>query len=312
MNSLRLELQKLRMRKSIRPNWNPRIPSGPKETDMRIRLVTLIALLLLCGLTLTLTAAAQTYYVALGDSLAVGYQPINGGGPTNQGYADDLFNLYRSHIPGLTLTKLGCAGETTSSMVQGGVCPNYTAGSSQLNEAISFLQTHQNQVALVTLDIGANDVDGCVTSTNIDQTCIESGFASVNANLPWILRELRQAAGPNTLIVAMNYYDPFLAAWELGSAGQSIALQSLTAATDFNLLLGAIYGVFDVPVADVAQAFRIYNFLPVPGEKIPVNVFLTLSWTYMSAPPPTGPDIHPTPAGYTAIAGAFARKIKLP
>jgi lysophospholipase L1-like esterase len=277
---------------------------------MRIRLVTLTVFLMLCGLLFAHPAAAQTYYVALGDSLAVGYQPINGGGPTSQGYADDLYARYSTRIPGLTLAKLGCPGETTSSMVQGGVCANYPAGSSQLDVAVSFLQTHQ--VALITLDIGANDVDHCVSSTTIDRTCLESGFASVSANLPLILRQLRKAASSHTLIVAMNYYDPFLAAWELGPAGQSLALQSLAAATDFNVLLGAIYRVFDVPVADVAQAFRIYNFLPVPGENVPVNVFLTLAWTYMSAPPPIGPDIHPNAAGYLAIAGAFASKITLP
>jgi lysophospholipase L1-like esterase len=277
---------------------------------MRTRLVVLAAFLMLCGPQFAHAAAAQTYYVALGDSLAVGYQAINGGGPTLQGYADDLFTQYSTVIPGLALAKLGCPGETTSSMAQGGVCPNYPVGSSQLDAAVSFLQTHQ--VALVTIDIGANNVDSCVSSTSIDKTCLESGFASVSSELPFILRQLRKAAGPRTLIVGMNYYDPFLAAWEFGPAGRSLALQSLAAATDFNVLLGAIYQVFDVPVADVAQAFRIYNFLPVPGENVPVNVFLTLSWTYMSAPPPIGPDIHPNAAGYLSIARAFSSKITLP
>jgi len=277
---------------------------------MRIRLVTLVVFLLLCGPLYGPAAAAQTYYVALGDSLSVGYQPINGGVPTPQGYADDLWAQYSTRIPGLTLTKLGCPGETTSSMVQGGICANYPAGSSQLDAAISFLKNHR--VALVTLDIGANDVDSCVTSTAIDKTCIDSGFASVSANLPWILGQLRKAAGPNTLIVGMNYYDPFLAAWELGGNGQALALQSLAAATEFNVLLGAIYQAFRVPVADVAYAFRIYNFLPVPGENVPVNVFLTLTWTWMGAPAPIGPDIHPNAAGYAVIASAFAAKITMP
>jgi lysophospholipase L1-like esterase len=277
---------------------------------MRIRLVYLVVILMLCGSALAHATAAQTFYVALGDSLAVGYQPINGGGPTTQGYADDLFNQYNKRIPGLNLEKLGCPGETTSSMVQGGVCSNYPAGSSQLDAAINFLQHHK--VALVTLDIGANDVDGCVSPTTIDKTCIDSGFASVSANLPWILGQLRKAADPNTLIVGMNYYDPFLAAWELGGNGQSLALQSLVAATEFNILLGSIYQVFRVPVADVAQAFRIYNFLPVPSENVPVNVFLTLAWTWMGAPAPIGPDIHPNAAGYAVIASAFAAKITIP
>jgi lysophospholipase L1-like esterase len=189
-------------------------------------------------------------------------------------------------------------------MIQGGIC-DY-GGGSQLDRAVSFLESHQ--VVLVTLDIGANDVDHCVSVTAIDKACIEAGFASTSANLPWILRQLRKAAGPHTQIVGMNYYDPFLAAWELGGNGQSLALQSLAAATDFNVLLGAVYQAFDVPVADVARAFRIYNFLPVPGENVPVNVFLTLTWTWMSA---LTPDIHPNAAGYAVIAGAFASKIAL-
>ena len=274
---------------------------------MQIRLVYLVVIFTLFGSALAQSASAQTYYVALGDSLAVGYQPINGGGPTPQGYADDLFAQYSKRIPGLSLEKLGCPGETSSSMIQGGVCSNYPAGSSQLDTAISFLENHQ--VALITLDIGANDVDGCVSSTAIDKTCISSGFTSVGANLPWILRQLRKAAGPKTLIVGMNYYDPFLAAWELGGNGQALALESLVAATEFNALLGSIYQVFGVPAADVAQAFRTYNFLPVPGENVPVNVFLTLAWTYMGASPP---DIHPNAAGYAIIASAFAAKITLP
>ena len=65
---------------------------------MRIRLVSLSIFLLLCGMTLTRTAAAQSYYVALGDSLAVGYQPISGP-PYTQGYADDLFALYSPALP---------------------------------------------------------------------------------------------------------------------------------------------------------------------------------------------------------------------
>ena len=270
---------------------------------MRIQGVYLAVFLTLCGLLFGRAAAAQTYYLALGDSLAVGYQPTNGGEPTDMGYADDL----SKSMPGLSLTKLGCPGETTASMIQGGIC-NY-GGGSQLDAAVSFLESHQ--VALVTLDIGANDVDHCVSVTAIDKACIEAGFASVSANLPWILRQLRKAAGPHTLIVGMNYYDPFLAAWALGENGQALAFQSLEAATEFNVLLGTVYQAFGVPVADVARAFRIYNFLPVPGEDVPVNVFLTLSWTWMGASAPLGPDIHPNAAGYAVIARAFASKIAL-
>jgi hypothetical protein len=104
----------------------------------------------------------------------------------------------------------------------------------------------------------------------------------------------------------MNYYDPFLAAWPLGPGGQALADELLLAAKLFNGILENLYRAFAIPMADVAQAFHIYDFAPVPGVNLPLNVFLTLAWTWMGAPPPLGPDIHANAAGYAVIAGAFA------
>jgi lysophospholipase L1-like esterase len=274
---------------------------------MQLRRAALFLAAVVCAAAIAPAAFGQSYYVALGDSLAVGYQPIDPTDASKSGYVDDIYKALSTRVPGLSLEELGCFGENTASMVQGGMCAAEPAGNSQLDQAVAFLKTHT--VALVTLDIGANDVDHCVSATAIDTSCIEAGFLSVGQNLPWILRQLREAAGSKTPIIAMNYYDPFLAAWALGKSGQTLALESLDAATDFNVILGVTYHAFGVPVADVASAFRIYNFLPVPGEGVPVNVFLTLAWTWMAAPAPIGPDIHPNAAGYAAIAGAFASKI---
>jgi lysophospholipase L1-like esterase len=281
-----------------------------KEAHMRIRFLSLIVLVLLCGATLAHAAAPPTYYLALGDSLAIGLQPsASGDVATNQGYPDDLYAVFRFLKPGLKLEKLGCSGETTTTMIHGGLC-NYAGSGSQLAAAVSFLQTHK--VALITLDIGANDVDGCVNLSplNIDMTCVQEGILSVSGNLPLILTELREAAGPNTPIVAMNYYDPFLAAWTLGPTGQALADESLSAATTFNGVLEGVYKAFDIPVADVAKAFHINDFAPVPIINLPINVFLALTWTWMGAPAPLGPDIHPNAAGYAVIAAEFAKVAK--
>jgi lysophospholipase L1-like esterase len=224
---------------------------------------------------------------------------------TNQGYADDLFAVFRTRIPGLALAKLGCSGETTTTMIQGGIC-SYPQGS-QLAAAVSFIETHH--VALVTLDIGANDIDHCISTSGIDPVCVETATTTVASNLPQILTELRTATGPDTLIVAMNYYDPFLAAWTLGAAGQALAKESVVATTAFNSLLETVYQAFSVPVADVAHAYRITDFTPIPFINVPVNVFLTLSWTWMGASPPFGPDVHPNAVGYAVITGAFVQKI---
>ena len=70
------------------------------------------------------------YYLSLGDSLAVGLQPGPTGadGPTAQGYPDQLEGMLRTRVPALRLVKLGCSGETTSTMIYGGKC-RYPAGS---------------------------------------------------------------------------------------------------------------------------------------------------------------------------------------
>ena len=99
------------------------------------------------------------------------------------------------------------------------------------------------------------------------------------------------------------------AAWTLGAAGQALAKESVVATTAFNGLLVTVYQAFSVPVADVAHAYRITDFTPIPFINLPVNVFLTLSWTWMGASPPFGPDVHPNAVGYAVIAGAFVEKV---
>ena len=48
-----------------------------KEGDMRIRFLSAMALTILCGATVTHAARrTRTYYLALGDSLAIGLQTV--------------------------------------------------------------------------------------------------------------------------------------------------------------------------------------------------------------------------------------------
>lgn len=79
---------------------------------------------------------------------------------TDHGYVDDLYALYRRSDPRLQLVKLGRPGETTTSMIKGAVCDQYGDAGSQLAAAVDFLTAHRGHVVL---DIGANNVDGCVT-----------------------------------------------------------------------------------------------------------------------------------------------------
>jgi len=277
---------------------------------MRAQFAAFFAAIIVCAAATAAAdpAPAPLYYLALGDSLSLGVQPTaDGDAETDQGYADDLAAFYRFRIPGLRLAKLGCSGETTSSMIAGGVC-EYAAGS-QLAQAVRFIRRHN--VAFITLDIGADNIVHCISLTDVDQDCLSRGFnAAVNVDLPQILGTLR-AAAPRVPIIGMNYYDPLLAAWALAPppTGPSLAVASWQVMTLFNTALEGVYRAFAVPVAQVASAFRSSSFTPVVGVGLPLNVVLTLTWTWMALPTPPGPDIHPNALGYAVIAGAFVRAI---
>jgi lysophospholipase L1-like esterase len=272
------------------------------------RLTTLVILFVLSGL-LAITAPAgagpndgSVFYLSLGTSLSVGIQPNSAGQDrrTQEGYANQLYAALSGRSPQLQLVKLGCPGETTVTMIAGGVC-QYEGGS-QLADAVTFLQDHPGSVALVTIDMGAVDIERCGSLSGIDQACVERAFRNVGGNLPYIVSVLQNAAGHNTPIVAMNYYNPFLAAWFEDPA---LAQSSAVGLGFFNALLGGVYGAFAIPVADVAAAFDSADFKLVPGVGIPRNVLLVCQWTWMCAPPPVGPNIHANSEGYGVIAGAF-------
>src|SRR5205823_4327720 len=91
--------------------------------------VVIAAVLVLVGLATPAGAAQErTQYLALGDSLAFGYQPS---GVFDQGYVQQLHAMH----PELALTNLGCPGETSQTLVAGGKCP-YPGGVSQLKAAL--------------------------------------------------------------------------------------------------------------------------------------------------------------------------------
>lgn len=102
--------------------------------------------------TAALAATPAHYYLALGESLAASAQP---NGDFQHGYAEQLYEKLRQQDPGLRLVKLGCGGETTTSMVYGTQNPDVASScgppsfylrnyphKTQLAEAVSFLKAH--------------------------------------------------------------------------------------------------------------------------------------------------------------------------
>ena len=266
------------------------------------------------------------YYVSLGTSLSVGVQP-NGTGiplPTDDGYADQLFDSIRpafntaeTQDRELKHIRLGCPGETLDDFVNGGSCP-YLAGS-QLAAAVEFLTDNAGKIHLVTIDMGANDFRdaGCVADT-IDADCVNDVSMQIATDLATVLTDLNDAAGPNTTIIGMNYYNPFLSSWLDDVAGQTLAMESALAVASVMDVLDTTYGTAGIAVADVAAAFKSDEFailvpsaLPPPNDMLPQSVSNICDFTYMCDAAPRGPDIHANDAGYSLIADTIEAVLAL-
>ena len=282
---------------------------------MNIRIPVLVSCLTMLALGNAAAASDHDngvrHYLSLGTSLAAGIQPDASGANrlTDEGYADQLHDIVAPEFRKLKLTKLGCPGETTSTMMNGGLC-DYEEGS-QLAQAVEFLSAHKNKVAIVTIDMGVNDVLAAdcidVPTSKVDVVCLLNAFNTLSNNLVAIMATLRQAAHPDTEFVAMNYYNTFLAFWLTGPAGQALAYESALLADILNYdVLGTVYAAFDVPVADVATAYGSAIFSPNTAAGLPQNVLNICVYTWMCAPAPVGPNIHANRYGYGVIAATIA------
>src|SRR5262245_14260314 len=205
---------------------------------------------------------ATSYYLSLGDSLSQGVQPTLSGQSvmTSRGYPDRLAVMLRAELPHLRLVKLGCSGETTATMMQGGICP-YPAGN-QLDQAIRFLRMHRGRTALITIDIGANDPNSCVLGAKPWSIlpCVFSRIPSITRNVGAIVAKLRSAAGRRVLIVGMTYYVPQLGLWRHGQSGRRLAVLTGAVAAGANQMLADGYHNHGARVANVLKAFRTSNF----------------------------------------------------
>jgi lysophospholipase L1-like esterase len=261
-------------------------------------------------------APPSSYYLALGDSLSQGVQPNAAGTsvPTAQGYPDLVYATLRASHPALRLVRLGCPGETTQTMMHGGIC-HYSAGS-QLAAATAFLRAHRGHVFLVTIDIGANDLEDCGSEPSLTKLASCMGqLPKATANVAGILASLRAAAGPGVRIVGMNYYLPALAEWRSGLLGHMTAQLSEKFAVAYDDLLKRAYGQAGITVADVFGAFETTNFgdpVTVPGVgSVPRNVARICQWTWECAAPPRGPNQHANAAGYRVMANEILASAKL-
>jgi lysophospholipase L1-like esterase len=241
-----------------------------------------------------LAAAKPAYYLALGDSVPV----ANG----TQAYPYRILAHYQRTLRGLNLNDMAIAGATTGAMLNGG----------QYQAALQFLKAHRGHMALITIDIGGDDVAPCFGATGIDQGCETQARATIKSNLSTMLAGLR-AAAPHVPLIGMTYYNPFLGYWLAGGFFRSFALATVPGGVALNRELTTLYGGTK-NTADVQGTFKATDLTTTVSSQwgmVPIAVKRACSWLdivcHAGAPETFGLD--PNPTGEAKIAAAFEQKI---
>ena len=229
----------------------------------------------------------KKYYLALGDSLAFGYQPDL---DWNHGYVNDFFSNLKSHGTS-NVANMGCPGETSSTFIKGG-CPysylrKFPYIGPQLDAAVAYLQVFAGRVSPVTLDIGANDL---LPDINPKTCTVSSSFSTdlqtvdnnlTNIILPRLKAALTVRGQVTGDLVMMNYYDPY----------QNICPQDVSYVEAMNQHLANDANGYGI----IVDVFGAFGGASTPNQNI-------CSYTWMCS---IFKDIHATTKGYSVIANTF-------
>jgi lysophospholipase L1-like esterase len=242
-------------------------------------------------------AGGTRLLLSLGDSVATGTQPV-----ASLDGSHGFGNVLAARL-GRQLTVLGRGGETTKSMLATG----------QQAKAIAFLRARRADDVIVTIAIGANDVEPCAHGGSFPESCTAARVRQVRDDMNLILPQLRAAAGPHVTFVGVTYYDSFLGEYLNGASGRRFASNAAVLERRYNAQLISSYGAFHMRVADVEDAFDTDDYRDterVGGYgTLPLAVGRICQWTWACSSVADGNDDHPNSAGYHVIAGAILRAL---
>jgi len=288
---------------------------GRRYVPLLLALLTSAAVLVVLPGAAQASKARTTYYVSVGDSYSVGFQPTLGATSGYTGYV-----AKKTH---LTLVNFGCGGATTTSIIDTVGCPDnlpHTAGAvpypmtTQAAAAEAFITAHRGHIGLITVSIGGNDVTACGAAAN-PIPCVGTAVAGIKANVATLATGLRSAAGPKVPIIGLTYPDVILGQYvypSLPATAARISLAKLSVVafkSIINPALTTAYAAVGGVLVDVTAATGAYTPLTrteqlSPYGTVPVAVarVCTLTWYCKQG------NIHATTKGYALIGRLVAAR----
>jgi lysophospholipase L1-like esterase len=232
----------------------------------------------------------QSYYLALGDSMAYGFQPTKADAPASTiktGYVDLFAARLRKLSSKIKVVNYGCPGESTVTFTRGG-CDWLKHGGklhdafrgSQLNAALSLLRAHPGKVSPITVTLWGADLP-LPLSQNAKRA--PRAIASFASRFSTILRQLR-AASPTAEIIVTGAWNP--------EADRLAHSEPLYRSVDAAIKRAATAS--RVRVANMFAALNGTGNVTTQQARICRLTFICSKG-----------DPHPTNAGYRAMADAF-------
>lgn len=297
--------------------------AAPITTVGRVRFSTTTRLA--CALVLALVALtacstrpsppvsdARPQYLAIGDSYAAGYRPALDGEPAQNTRSGFAWKVARDRDLGLV--NVSCAGITAVAFVGGETCDEELRGpdapplvdGSPADAVVRHLDRYGDDVKLVTVVLGANDLRGCSLDAEL-RSCVQAAVPETTAAIDALLGQIRERVGSDVPIVGLTY--PAFWTGEPvrrpdSEAARAVADETVDMfRTILNPALRAVYAQHDAAFVDVTEAFGAYASPDASVESpdfgtIPARAEDICALTYYCA---LG-DIHPTSAGHATIA----------
>jgi lysophospholipase L1-like esterase len=236
----------------------------------------------------------NTRYLALGDSIAFGFNPLVPLGDLDQYIGYPLIVSKLSHKK---VANASCFGESSGSFLNlsapdtgchawRAVYPLFESYSgTQMQFVLDYLAANTKKTDLVTIDIGANDLGVLLLSCNGDVQCATAGLPATLAayaqHLLAIFGGIRATGytGPIVAVTpyAVNYNDPI----------------EVTGLTALNSVLIGVAPAFHVTIADAFTAFLVAD-VPFDGDSCAAGLLIRL--------PNNTCDIHASLEGQTLVA----------